>query len=235
MTNKLSPKDRLIVGLDVPGTDEARRLVAQLGGEVGCFKIGHQLAFAGGIGLARELARDGYRIFLDMKLLDIGNTVGNGVRSIAKMGVDFLTIHAYPDAMKAAVEARGDGDLALFAVTVLTSMDDDDLREAGYALPASDLVEKRAAQARDIGMDGLICAAQEVRRLRPIVGPDMLLVTPGIRPAGSAAGDQKRIATPETAIREGADMLVVGRPIAQAGDPASAAQRIVDEIAQALA
>ncbi|MEO1200853.1 MAG: orotidine-5'-phosphate decarboxylase [Pseudomonadota bacterium] len=235
MIASLSPKDRLIVALDVPGPDEALRLVAQLGDEVGCFKIGHQLAFAGGIALARELVRDGHAIFLDMKLLDIGNTVANGVRSIAKMGVEFLTIHAYPDAMKAAVEARGDSDLHLLAVTVLTSMDDDDVREAGYAMTAADLAAQRARQARDAGIDGLICSAQEVRDLRAIVGPDMRLVTPGIRPAGSASGDQKRVATPSSAIRDGADMLVVGRPITQAGDPADAARRIVGEIADALA
>lgn len=226
--------DRIAVALDVASVGVARRLIAQIADHVGVFKIGHQLAFAGGLDLAAELVRSGHRVFLDMKLLDIGNTVAHGVNSVAALGATYLTVHAYPQAMRAAVKASDRGDLKLLGVTVLTSMDDDDLAETGYAGAAGDLVVRRAEQAREIGMDGLICSPQELTRLRPLVGADMLLVTPGIRPAGADIGDQKRIATPASAVRDGADLLVIGRPITQAADPAEAARRIADEIAEAL-
>lgn len=229
-----SAADRIAVALDVASVGEARRLISGVADHVGVFKIGHQLAFAGGLDLVTELARSGHRVFLDMKLLDIGNTVAHGVNSVAALGATYLTIHAYPQAMRAAVGASDRGDLTLLGVTLLTSMDDDDLAETGYAGTADDLVARRAGQAREIGMGGLICSPKELTRLRPLVGPDMLLVTPGIRPAGSDIGDQKRIATPGTAIRDGADLLVIGRPITQAADPAEAARRIGDEIAEAL-
>ena len=229
-----SAADRIAVALDVASVEEARRLIAHVSDHVGVFKVGHQLAFAGGLDLATELVRAGHQVFLDMKLLDIGNTVAHGVDSVAALGATYLTVHAYPQAMRAAVDAPDRGDLKLLGVTLLTSMDDGDLAETGYAGSADDLIARRAEQARAIGLDGLICSPRELTRLRPVVGPDMLLVTPGIRPAGSDVGDQKRIATPGSAIRDGADLLVIGRPITQAPDPAEAARLIGAEIAEAL-
>jgi orotidine-5'-phosphate decarboxylase len=229
----LEARERLIVALDLPDVETAETMVAQLGDAVGVFKIGYQLAFAGGLPFAQRLAQAGRQVFLDMKLHDIGNTVANGVASIASMGAHFLTVHAYPQTMKAAVSARGNSALKILAVTVLTSYDDADLAAAGYGAGVADLVAKRAMQAHEIGVDGLVCSAEEAARLRALIGPDMLLVTPGIRPAGSDAGDQKRIMTPSKAIMAGADYLVVGRPILQAPDPKVAAEAIVAEIAQA--
>jgi orotidine-5'-phosphate decarboxylase len=223
----LDARDRLILALDTPTLAEAEAMIAKTRGAVGVYKVGYQLAFAGGLPLAERLARDGTRVFLDMKLHDIGNTVANGVESIAAMGVDFLTVHAYPQTMKAAVEARGTSKLKILAVTVLTSYDDADLAAAGYRLSVIELAADRARQASEIGVDGIVCSAEEAERLRKIVGPEMLLVTPGIRPAGAASGDQKRIMTPAKAIAAGADYLVVGRPIVQAPDPKAAAEAIV--------
>jgi len=165
-------------------------------------------------------------------LHDIGNTVGQGVKSVARLGASFLTVHAYPQTMKAAVEAR-EGELRILAVTVLTSYNDADLAAAGYDFTVPELVAERAAQARDIGVDGLVCSAEEAAKVRGIVGASFALVTPGIRPAGAEAGDQKRIATPAAAIAAGADYLVVGRPIIAAADLKAAAEAIVAEIAGA--
>lgn len=228
------PRDRLIVALDVASRGDAERAVEILGDAVTFYKIGMQLAFSGGLAFAADLAAEGKKVFLDMKLLDIPNTVGHAVEAIARSEVALTTIHAYPQAMLAAVSARGDSGLKLLGVTVLTSLDAPDLTEAGYGLDVGALVERRAGQARDIGMDGLVCSAQEAARLRGIVSGDMLLVTPGIRPAGSDTGDQKRIATPARAVRDGADHLVVGRPVLAASDPRRAAEDIVAEIASAL-
>ncbi len=228
----MEPRERLIVALDLPSVEAARAMVARLGDAVSFYKIGYQLAFAGGLAYAQTLAGAGKRVFLDLKLHDIGNTVREGVKSVARLGATFLTVHAYPQTMKAAVEAR-EGPLRILAVTVLTSYDDADLAAAGYDFTVPELVAERAAQAHDIGVDGLVCSAEEAANLRPMVGPKMMLVTPGIRPAGAAAGDQKRIATPALAIKAGADYLVVGRPIVAAADPRAAAQAIVAEIAQA--
>jgi orotidine-5'-phosphate decarboxylase len=205
-------------------------------GDAGTFyKIGYQLAYAGGLEFARELIGDGKKVFLDLKLHDIGNTVEAGVRSIARLGASFLTIHAYPQTMRAAVAGKDGSSLRILAVTVLTSYDEEDLVEAGYAPgTAADLVARRTTQAREIGIDGIVCAAPEAERMRGLLGPDRLIVTPGIRPTGSPAGDQKRILTPAEAIRRGADHLVVARPIVQAVDPRSAAQAINDEISAAI-
>jgi len=229
-------RDRLIVGLDVPSVDEARDIVRRTEGTVGTYKIGMQLQFAGGLAFAEELARAGHSIFLDVKLLDIDNTVMKAVENIARMGVRFVTIHAYPKAMRAAVQALENvgGDLCLLGVTVLTSMDESDLHEAGYAGSVPDLVRARAADARAARMGGVVCSPREVGDLRGVLGPDLVAVTPGIRPAGSAAGDQKRIMTPADAIRQGADYLVVARPVVTAPDPRAAAQAIVAEIDAAL-
>jgi orotidine-5'-phosphate decarboxylase len=231
----IAPKDRLIVALDLPGVDQAEAMVVRLGDSVTFYKIGYQLAYAGGLPLVRKLADQGKKVFIDLKLHDIGNTVAHGVTSIAKLGATFLTVHAYPQTMKAAVEARAGSDLKILAVTVLTSYDEADLHEAGYRLGVSDLVEARAQQALALGIDGLVSSAEEAARLRKIVGQQMRLVTPGIRPAGSASGDQKRIMTPARAVAAGSDYLVVGRPIVEAADPKAVAEAIVAEIAPALA
>jgi orotidine-5'-phosphate decarboxylase len=227
-------RNRLIVGLDVPSVAAAEAMVGRLGDSVGFYKIGYQLAFAGGLPFAEQLARDGKQVFLDLKLHDIGNTVARGVESVARIGATFLTVHAYPQTMKAAVEAKGQSGLRILAVTVLTSYDDADLAAAGYDFTVTELVAERAEQAHDIGIDGLVCSAEEVAHLRPIVGAGMRLVTPGIRPAGAASGDQKRIMTPAAAIAAGADYLVVARPVIAAPDPKQAADMIVAEIATAL-
>lgn len=230
----MTARDRLIVGLDVPTLGEAERIVSTLGDDVLFYKIGYQLVFAGGLEFARELAQNGKKIFLDMKLLDIDNTVASGVENIAKMGMSMLTLHAYPKAMRAAVEAAKGSDLCLLGVTVLTSMDKADLVEAGYDIDPRDLVLKRAAQARAAGMGGIVCSAEESAAVRAILGPDMAIVTPGIRPAGSDKGDQKRVMTPAEAIRAGSSHLVVARPIVKAPDPRAAARAILDEMTAAL-
>ena len=228
-------KDRLIVALDLPGVEQAEAMVARLGDSVTFYKIGYQLAYAGGLPLVRKLADQGKKVFIDLKLHDIGNTVARGVESIAKLGATFLTVHAYPQTMKAAVEARAGSNLKILAVTVLTSYDDGDLHAAGYRLGVSDLVEARAQQAQVLGVDGIVCSAEEVASLRKLVGHQMHLVTPGIRPAGAASGDQKRIMTPARAIAAGSDYLVVGRPVVEAADPKAAAEAILAEITPSLA
>jgi orotidine-5'-phosphate decarboxylase len=233
MSKVLDPRERLIVALDVASPREAQALVARLGDAVSFYKIGYQLGFAGGLAFASKLIDAGKQVFLDFKLHDIGNTVQKGVESVAKLGATFLTVHAYPQTMKAAAAGRAGSKLRILGVTVLTSYDDADLAAAGYDMSVPELAAARAAQARDIGIDGLVCSAEEVRGLRDIAGPGMVLVTPGIRPAGSAAGDQKRIVTPARAIESGADYLVVGRPVVEARDPRAAAEAIVSEIEQA--
>jgi orotidine-5'-phosphate decarboxylase len=230
----MEPRERLIVALDLPSVEAAAAMVARLGDAVSFYKIGYQLAFAGGLGYAPKLVESGKRIFLDLKLHDIGNTVAAGVKSAARLGATFLTVHAYPQVMQAAVEARESG-LRILAVTVLTSMNDADLASAGYIATVRELAVRRAMQARTIGIDGLVCSPEEAADLRRIVGDTISLVTPGIRPAGARAGDQKRIATPGAAIAAGADYLVVGRPILAAPDPKAAAAAIVAEIGGAAA
>ena len=227
-------RDRLIVALDLPEVAQAEALTRTLGDSVSFYKIGMQLVFAGGLPLIDGLLQAGKRIFLDMKLLDIDNTVEKGAQSIARLGVTLTTIHAYPQAMEAAVKGRAESGLGLLAVTVLTSMDDSDLKQAGYAKDAEALVRARASAAAAIGMDGLVCSAREAESVRAIVGRDMIIVTPGIRPSGSDVGDQKRVVTPGDAIRAGSDYLVVGRPVNQAADPVAAAEAIVAEVEAAL-
>jgi len=226
----VAAKNRLIVGLDVPNVEQASRIVETLDDTVMFYKIGHQLAFVGGLDLALDLKARGKSVFLDMKLLDIDNTVAKGVENIAKMGVDMLTIHAYPKAMRAAVEAAEGSSLCLLAVTVLTSMDADDLTDAGYCDDPKTLVLKRATQARDAGMGGIVASALEAKAIRAIIGNDMALVTPGIRPTGSDVGDQKRVMTPGDALAAGASHLVVARPVVAANDPLAAAQQILNEM-----
>jgi orotidine-5'-phosphate decarboxylase len=226
----MNAHDRLIVGLDIPTIGEAEKMVSTLGDTVSFYKIGYQLVFAGGLELARDLAKDGKKVFLDMKLLDIDNTVAKGVENIVKMGMTMLTLHAYPKAMRAAVAAAKGSDLCLLAVTVLTSMDETDLVDAGYEYDPHTLVLRRSEQALAAGMGGIVCSAEESAAVRKIVGPDMAIVTPGIRPAGSEAGDQKRVMTPSDALQAGSSHLVVARPIVKAPDPKAAAQAILDEM-----
>lgn len=228
-----SMQERLIVGLDVPTVKEAERAVRELDGVVSFYKIGYQLAFAGGLDFARELAGGGTKIFLDMKLLDIDHTVAKGVENIVKMGMTMLTIHAYPKAMAAAVEAARGSELCLLAVSVLTSMDEQDMIDVGYEYDPHTLVLRRSEQALHAGMGGIVCSAAEAEAVRRIVGPDMAVVTPGIRPTGSDHGDQKRVVTPGQAVRNGASHLVVGRPIVAASDRRAAAEAILEEMRSA--
>ncbi|TLG78525.1 orotidine-5'-phosphate decarboxylase [Methylocystis sp. B8] len=189
----MKARERLIVALDVESVDEARALVTALGETASFFKIGMELAYTGGgLDFARELKAAGKRVFLDLKLHDIGVTVERATRQIARFGVDFLTIHAFPQTMAAARQGASDGALKLLAVTVMTSYDDADLKEAGYACGVAELVARRAKQAKEERVDGLVLSPMELATVRPIVGSDMLLVTPGVRPAGADVGDQKR-------------------------------------------
>lgn len=229
----LTARQRLIVGLDVPSVKEAEAIVQELGDTVCVYKIGFQLVLAGGLELARDLQADGKNVFLDMKLLDIDNTVSKAVENVAKMGLTMLTIHAYPRAMRAAVEAASGSQLCLLGVTVLTSMDGIDLYEAGYGFTPEELVKKRARDAQMAGMGGIVASAQEASSIREIIGLDMAIVTPGIRLAGGDAGDQKRVMTPRKAISAGASHLVVARPIIQSDDKAATAEQFVQEIKQA--
>ncbi|MGU3574165.1 orotidine-5'-phosphate decarboxylase [Brucellaceae bacterium C25G] len=225
-------RSRLIVGLDVPTVKDAEQVVSELGDTVSFYKVGHQLAFAGGLDFVRALIAADKQVFLDMKLLDIDNTVAKGVENIAKMGVSMLTLHAYPKAMRAGVEAAKGSGLCLLGVTVLTSMDDADLIEAGYKDDAQTLVLRRAAQARDAGMGGVVASAAEAAAIRQTVGHDMAIVTPGIRPQGAELGDQKRVMTPSAALKAGASHLVVARPIIAAPDRRAAAEKILAEMAE---
>lgn len=228
---RAAPRERLIVALDLSSVEAAAAMVKRLGDSVTFYKIGYQLAYAGGLVYARTLADAGKRVFLDLKLHDIGNTVAEGVKSISRLGATFLTVHAYPQTMKAAVQAR-ERSLQILAVTVLTSYNDRDLAAAGYGAGVRATAAERARSAVEIGVDGLVCSPEEAAPLRAIVGPEMLLVTPGIRPAGAEIGDQKRVSTPAAAIAAGADYLVIGRPVIAADDPKRAAEAIIAEIAQ---
>ncbi|MEW5421300.1 orotidine-5'-phosphate decarboxylase [Amorphus sp. 3PC139-8] len=228
------PVDRLILGLDVPTVSEAEAIVSETIGTVGAYKIGLELIYAGGLDLARRLTAQGETVFLDTKLLDIDNTVANAVRSILKTGAVMVTVHAYPKAIAAAANAALGHDMMILGVTVLTSMDDDDLAEAGLKGPVANLVADRAQKAVANGADGLVCSALEVGELRQKLGSQVVLITPGIRPAGAKADDQKRVVTPAEAIQAGADYLVVARPILNADNRRAAAEAIVQEISGAL-
>lgn len=221
----------LIVALDLDTRAEAETLIERLGDAVDFFKIGYQLFYGGdGLALGRALVAAGKRVFFDLKLLDIDNTVERGTAAIARTGASFLTVHAYPHAMRAALRGAAGSSLGVLGVSVLTSLNDGDLQEAGYGTDVAGLVMQRAAQARDIGIAGLVCAPTDAAAVRTAVGARLQIVTPGIRPAGAAAGDQKRIATPAAAIAAGATHLVVGRPITAAADPVMAAREIVAEM-----
>jgi orotidine-5'-phosphate decarboxylase len=229
-------KDRLIVALDTPVLEDAHRLVVMLGDSVSFYKVGLELLFAGGLDLARELRRDKKRVFLDMKLLDIGNTVERAVANATELGVNFLTVHGHDlKTLRAAVMGRGSSPLKLLAVTVLTNLTADDLVQQGSIMSPADLVLHRARLARESGFDGVVASGQEAARIRAAVGPDFLIVTPGIRLAGGTTDDQERVMTPDHAIAAGADHIVVGRPITQADDPKLAAEIFLHHIREAHA
>jgi orotidine-5'-phosphate decarboxylase len=226
--------DRLIVALDVPNVVQGLDLAARLGDAVSFYKIGLGMLTGGGFALANELKQEhGKRIFLDMKLFDIGATIEAAVRGIAQYDLDFLTVHGDPQVVRAACEGKRGKDLKILAVTVLTSLDRADL-DANLIKPGDihDITLERAAKALEAGADGVIASPQEAAMIRALPqAKGRLIVTPGVRPAGAASGDQKRIATPAKAISDGANHIVVGRPIWQAADPAAAARAIVAELA----
>ena len=222
---------RLIVALDVPTTGEARGLVERLGDAVSFYKIGLQLFATEGMSLARELKSSGHQVFLDWKLHDIGATVEKAAAALAAQGGDLLTVHAHPQVMAAAVKGAAGSSLKVLGVTVLTSLTDEDLRAIGYSETAEALVERRVRQAIEAGCAGVVASPREAALSRRVGGPDFLVVTPGVRPAGAAMDDQARAATPAQALADGASHLVVGRPITAATDPRSAAQAIAAEMA----
>lgn len=223
--------NRIIVALDVESAEEARSLVARLGPQSNFYKVGMELYAAAGMEFVRELLDRSKEVFLDLKFYDIPETVKRAVAQVARTGVRFLTVHAVGQVMRAAVEGRAGSDLKLLAVTVLTSFGPEDLRELGYDCPAAELVAKRARQAIEAGVDGIVCSPREAAAVRAIADPKAIIVTPGVRSAGSAAGDQKRVSTPADAIHAGADYLVMGRQIARAADPAAEFARVMEEIA----
>jgi orotidine-5'-phosphate decarboxylase len=232
-----TPKARLAVALDYPDAEQALRLVDSLGQTCQWFKVGMELYYATGNTIVHQLRDRGFDVFLDLKLHDIPNTVAGAVRSATQAGAGLLTLHASGGSAMmtaAAVAAKAPGSPRLLAVTVLTSMDAAQLAGTGISASPADQVLRLAKLATQSGIDGFVCSAEEVAAVRLATGTDTLLVIPGIRPTGTAIGDQKRIATPAQAIADGASMLVVGRPITQAADPAAAAQAILDEIAEAI-
>jgi orotidine-5'-phosphate decarboxylase len=226
--------DRLIVALDVPSISEAEALVERLGDAVTFYKVGMELAYIGGIPFGERLLKAGKKVFFDLKLHDIPNTVERATRQIAETGAQFMTVHAYPQTMAAAVKGSAGSGLGILAVSVLTSMEEADAARAGYGMGIADLVRRRARQAQESGVTGLVCSPLEIKAVRETVGAALRLVTPGVRPAGAALGDQKRVMTPAEAIAAGSDYLVVGRPITQAADPAGAARAIMGDIANSL-
>lgn len=226
-------RDRLIVALDLPGIAPARAMVERLGDSVSFYKIGKELVYAGGLDLARDLVAAGKKVFLDLKLHDIPATVERATAAVSGLGATYLTVHAYPQTLAAAVKGKGSSNLAILGVSVLTSMNDADLAQAGYGLGVNDLVRRRAKQAYEAGAAGLICSPLDIALVRDAVGEGLEIITPGVRPAGTDAGDQKRVMTPGQAIRAGASRLVVGRPITASDDPKRAADDIIAEIAEA--
>lgn len=222
----------LIVALDLDTRAEAETLIERLGDKVDFYKIGYQLFYGGdGLNVGKALLAAGKRVFFDLKLLDIDNTVERGAAAIAATGATMLTVHAYPQAMRAAAKGAAGSNLTILGVSVLTSMDDADLVEAGFARDTAGLVALRALQARHAGIGGLVCSPNEAEMVRTIVGPKLAIVTPGIRPVGSALGDQKRVMGPRAALEAGATHLVVGRPISAAPDPEAAAEAVLREMA----
>jgi orotidine-5'-phosphate decarboxylase len=226
----------IIVALDFDSTTAALELVDRLGPAADFYKVGFELYAAGGMEFVSQLASFRKKVFLDLKLYDIGETVKRATRKIFQSeAVTFLTVHGSRRVMAAAAEGREGSKAKLLGVTVLTSFDEEDLRDLGYPVPVSELVELRVKKAAESGMDGIVCSAREVRRVRDVAGADMTLVTPGVRSAGSASGDQKRVATPAEAIGDGADYLVIGRQVTRASDPRAAYEEVLAEARGAAA
>jgi orotidine-5'-phosphate decarboxylase len=226
----MSNHNPIIIALDVESADDARALAKRLGPQASFYKVGMELYAAAGMDFVRELAAGGKDVFLDLKFYDIGETVKRAVAQVARTGVRFLTVHGSGAVMRAAVEGRGTSPLKLLAVTVLTSFDQQDLADLGYTCSTADLVELRVCKAMEAGMDGIVASPLEARSIRALAGPRAILVTPGVRSAGAGKGEQKRVATPAEAIRDGADYLVIGRQITRAADPAAALRQILEEI-----
>jgi len=221
----------IIIALDVESADDARTLVRRIGKNANFYKVGMELYAAAGMTVVRELLDQGKEVFLDLKFYDIPETVKRAVAQVARTGVRFLTIHAVPSVMRAAVEGKGDSRLQLLGVTVLTSIGPEELREMGHECSAADLVAARTRQARNAGVEGVVCSPLEAAAVRAIGGPELIIVTPGVRSAGAAKGDQKRVATPAEAIQAGANYVVIGRQVTRAADPAGEAARVLEEMA----
>lgn len=224
----------LIIALDVESAEQARDLVRRLGDSVDFYKVGMELYAAAGMEFVRELIAGGHKVFLDMKFYDIPETVRRATAQAAHAGVKFLTVHGSGAVMRAAAQGRAEAPLQLLAVTVLTSFDQTDLADLGYACEISDLVALRVRKAMESGIDGIVCSPVDAARVRGIAGEKAILVTPGVRSSGAGKGDQKRIATPAEAIRAGANYLVIGRQVTRAGDPRGEVARILEEISSAL-
>jgi len=220
----------LIIALDVENAAQARELTAKLGDAADFYKVGMELYAGAGLDVLRELTGEGKKVFLDMKFYDIGETVRRAVAQVARLGVQFLTVHGSKAVMEAAVEGRGGADLKLLAVTVLTSFDQTDLADLGYPCTVSGLVTLRVRNAMAAGIDGLVCSPLEVAAVRAAAGPGAILVTPGVRSAGADTGDQKRVATPAAALANGADYLVIGRQVTRAQNPRAEVEKIFAEI-----
>ncbi len=229
-TPSSSSPSPIIIALDVPTAQEAREIVRGLGESARFYKVGLELYAAAGMDFVRELKSEGCQVFLDLKLYDISETVKRAVARIAQEGVEFLTVHAITSVVQGAVAGRGDSPLRLLAVTVLTSLDENDLRLDGYSCSVAELVQLRTRNAMAAGADGIVCSAMEVAVVRQIAGPTAKLVTPGVRSAGAAVGDQKRVTTPAAAIAAGADYLVIGRQVTRAADPRAEVHKIMEEI-----
>ncbi len=223
-------RNPIIVALDLESASEARGVVAKLGLSGGFYKVGMELYAAAGMDYVRELIAEGKQVFLDMKFYDIGETVKRAVARVAETPVRFLTVHGSGAVMQAALEGRGQAPLQLLAVTVLTSFDKEDIADMGYPCEVADLVSLRVRKAMACGLDGVVASPQDAAAVRAIAGPQAILVTPGVRSAGAARGDQKRVATPAEAMEAGANYLVMGRQIIRAQDPAGEMRRVLDEI-----
>ncbi|MCF6343238.1 MAG: orotidine-5'-phosphate decarboxylase [Devosiaceae bacterium] len=224
-------EDRLIVALDFSTRKKAQEIIDILGDSVSFYKIGYELFYGGdGLELGKQLIKQGKKVFFDLKLLDIENTVEKAVSAIAKTGASFLTVHAYPKTMGAAARAAAGTSLKILGVTVLTSLDDDDMMNAGYDRDVASLVGLRAHQASLAKIGGIVCSPLEAAMVRTLIGEEMAVVTPGIRPKGAQINEQKRSMTPSEALNNGASHIVVGRPITNAADPKSAAEKIIDEM-----
>lgn len=232
--SKIVARERLIFALDVPSAAEADRMLDRLQGHLSFVKVGLELYTAAGPDMVKRIVERGMRVFLDLKFLDIEETVRRATARVASMGVDFLTVHANRKALTAAVQGREGSALKLLAVTVLTNFDGNDLRDMGIQWTVQDLVTARALLASEVGCDGVIASGEEAAALRQKVGPRFAIVTPGVRPAGKGVDDHARATTPTQTITAGADYLVIGRPIRDAADPASTVADILAEMQAAF-